>query len=215
MAAIYRGPKRGYTMTDKDVLWLARAFVGEAGKDITRKEAQWHFWAWMNRFHLWSYSNAHFKKFYELIRAHSQAVNPIWMKPGEEKCASSNTGDCSPERIARRHKMCSLTPEQLLEWGVWAFAKEAQDGTLDDPAGEPVYDFATCERVSNQGRPCNGINVGDQCFLTFECLKPGERDAIIPGEVEVDWSVKKIGVTAGVLLFGLTVGWAIYTLVRR
>ena len=218
MAAIYRGPRRGYTMTDEDVLWLARALGGEAGGDINENEAAWHFWSWMDRFHLWKYSAENFKEFWRLLRNHSKAINPAWMTPGEKKCAE-HPEDCKANKIQYREYWCSRTPEQLQKMGLWQLAKKAQDGEIDRPVGEPIPDFAACWLVAKQGRPCLGHRVGpkdeEQCFLPISCLKEGEKSAIIPGDVRVEWGVKKIGITGGVLLFALTVGWAVYTLIRR
>ena len=82
MSAIYRGPTRGYQLTDDDVLWLARGFVGEHGKDCTRDEARALFHSWMDRFLL---VNAIWLKkrfsFVQLLRAHSQALKKSWGDP--------------------------------------------------------------------------------------------------------------------------------------
>jgi hypothetical protein len=218
MGAIYRGPKRGYVMTDDDVLWLARALGGEAGTDITETEAAWHFWCWMDRFHLWKYSDTHFKEFWDLIRHHSKAVNDDWMHPGEKRCADV-PADCKPDKIKYREYWCSQSPAQLQKSGLWALAKKAQDGKLDRPTGEPILDFAACWLVAKQGRPCTGYAVGpkgeEQCFLSKTCLKKDELAAILDGDVRVEWGVEKIGWTAVGLLFATGVGWAIYTLIRR
>jgi hypothetical protein len=216
MGAIYRGPKRGYVMTDDDVLWLARALGGEAKQD--EKSAAWHAWSWMDRFHLWKYSDTHFKEFWELIRAHSKAVNPKWMTPGRDKCAD-RPQDCEPDKIKYREYWCSLTPEQLQEAGLWQLAKSFQEGKLPRPTGEPIPDFAADWLIKNQKRPCMGYCVGptghQQCFLPLSCLFEDERAAILDGDVRVEWGVEKIGWTAVGLLFATGVGWAIYTLIRR
>lgn len=210
--AIYRGPTKGYSLTDTDVLWLARALVGEAGEDCTRREAEFHFWCWMDRFLLvrgrWLTEGW---EFHSLLRAHSQAINPLWMTPGEGQCAA-HPSDCSADRIARRARVCSYSAAQLQSFGVYAFALAAQNGTLDRPTAQTLYDFAACSLVERQGRPCSGINVAGQCFLPYDCLKDSEKKAVVPGNVEMGTTVKTLGISALGVIFGAAVLWAIWKL---
>jgi hypothetical protein len=225
--AIYRGPTRGYSLTDDDVLWLARGFVGEFEGHLTRKNAQWHFWCWMDRFLLinggWLKDN---RSFYDFIRSHSQAINPIWMTPGSAKCASSSTGACAPDKIARRARMCSLGISQLQSYGsakapVYQWALEAQAGTLERPTSAALYNFAACNAIKeNQSdRPCPGIDVDGQCFIIHDCfmgkydgsLKMND-DGSLPDAVSLGIATKTIGKTVVAVLFGVVVVWAIWTL---
>lgn len=220
--AIYRGPTKGYSLTDTDVLWLARAFVGEFEGHLTRKNAQWHFWCWMDRFLLingkWLTTGA---DFYEFLRSHSQAINPIWMTAGAEKCANSSKGACDPLRITRRHKMCDLTVGQLESYGVYKWALEAQVGTLERPTSQPLYNFAACEniRLYQGDRPDYGINVDGQCFITrdswmnkYDGALVRNPDGSIPGAVTTGLTVKKLGISALGVIFGAAVLWAIWKL---
>jgi len=216
MGAIYRGPKRGYVLTDEDVLWLARALGGEFDQD--EETAAWHAWSWMDRFHLWRYSDQHFKKFYELVRAHSKPVNPQWLTPGQGQCAD-HPNDCDPDEIKRRTYWTSRTQAQLEEMGLWQLAKKFQNGDLPRPVDEPIPDFAADWLIKRQKRPCMGYCIGptgdQQCFLPLSCLKESERDAILPGEVSLGTSLSTIAWTSAGLLIASIIGWGIYTLTRR
>lgn len=217
MAAVYRGYKKGYALTDTDVLWLARAFVGEFEGNQTRRNAAVHFWCWMQRF---LFVNGIWMKrgddFWEFLRAHSQAINLIWMTAGEKKCANSSTGACSPESIKRRHRICALGPGDMKKAYAWAL--EAQAGTLEHEPSKVYYNFAACSAIkkNQKWRPCPGDDFDGQCFLGYECLSENEHKSIYPGEVTIVGAVEKsIGWTiAGLVTAGL-VGWAIYTLARR
>lgn len=217
MSVVYRGYKKGYELSDTDVLWLARGFVGEFEGHQTRRNASVHFWCWLDRF---LFVNGTWMKtgmeFWDFLRSHSQAINPIWMIPGEKKCAKSSKGPCSPEAIDRRHRICGLQPEDMKKAYGWAL--EAQAGTLERVGSKVYYNFAACKNIKeNQSwRPCPGDNFDGQCFLGWECLSEKERKAIFPGETEiVGVSKKSIGwMIAGLAAAGV-VGWAIYTLVRR
>jgi hypothetical protein len=216
MPAIYRGPKKSYSLTGDDVLWLARAFVGEFEGHQTRKNACVHFWCWMDRFLLvqgkWMTTGM---EFWEFLRSHSQAINPIWMKPGEEKCAGKTTGPCDQASIARRHRMCALQPEDMKKAYAWAL--EAQEGKLEQVSSEVYYDFAACANIKKYQsyRPCPGDNFDGQCFLPWDCLTDSERKKILPGRVELGTQLTTVGIGLGGVLFAAAVGWAIYTLVRK
>lgn len=211
--ALYRGPisGSGYSLTDDDVLWLARGFVGEAGQDCSRKEAAYHFWCWMNRRMLmkawWNTA-----PFWKLLRAHSQPLNEIWSVVGGEKCAHSSTGMCAPERIAHRKWVQSLTVSQLKALGVYQYAVDAQMGDLERPTSTNIYDFGECGWVASQGYPCTGINIDGECFLTYECLKPDQQRSVVKGSVEFGEPVKKLGISALGVIFGAAVLWALWKL---
>lgn len=216
--AIYRGPERGYSLSDDDVIWLARAFVGEFEGHLSRKNAQWHFWCWMDRFLLWKGARS-LSSFVDLLRSHSSAINPIWMVAGEKKCENMARKECALNLIARRHRMCGLSIKELQHNGAYGFALEAQAGTLERPTGRAIYDFASCEMVGDQHRPCTGISVDGQCFLTFDCLSAKEQAALIrnpdgslPAAVSLGTPVASIAKTAVGLLFGAVVIWALWTL---
>lgn len=220
MAAIYRGPEKGYVLDDNDVLWLARAFVGEAGEDCDERDAGALFHCWMDRFHLvrarW---NTEGWPFVRLLTAHSQPVNDLWIDPDGEKCRAHPEA-CTASRIARRKYIQGLTQADLERIGVWDLALAAQDGSLPRTIAEPTYDFAACSLTSKQGRPCPGTNINGNCILTYECLKDGEREDVIPGTVTVEGSVAQQVVTGGAVAGGigallLAIGAGVAWLVSR
>jgi len=62
------------------------------------------------------------------------------------------------------------------------------EGEFPSPFPEPTYDFAADEYVARQKRPCTGIVVGSPPYnshLTYDCLKPDEKEDVVPGEVYV------------------------------
>lgn len=223
--AIYRGPTRGYTLTDDDVLWLARAFVGEAGENCTREEAEYHFYCWLDRFLLvrkrwlteaWSFA--------ALLRAHSQPINPLWATAGAGKCAEKDPNgvkECDAGHISRRAYIRSLSVSQLTSFGVYQYALEAQAGTLRRRKSYPLYDFASSGTVEGQRRPCTGILVGGQRFLPYECLTADEKSTVLKNEngtlakVEGGLKVSSIGKIAIGVLFGTAVLWAAWTLYTK
>lgn len=213
--AIYRGPKKGYTLSDTDVLWLARGFIGEGGEGCTRKEASALFWCWMDRFML---VNGRWLQegwdFVQLLRAHSQPLNPLWSDASTEKCRANPTY-CTPDKIARRQRIQNMSITALRGYGAYQLALEAQEGTLERAIARPTYDFAACSLTAKQGRPCPGTSVGGNCFLTYDCLKSGERGGIVKGEVELGISTSTIGFSVVGVLFGVGVAWAAWTLWKK
>lgn len=210
MTVVYRGPTRGYTLTDKDVLWLARGFVGEAGEAkgaCSRDEARWLFWAWMNRFLLMPEAKWKNWDFWELVYWHSQALSPKWDDPADEDCLA-HPSHCTPEKIARRVRIRSKTQAQLEAAGVWRFALDAQAGGLSRPWGAArVYDFEACSQTSK------GVNVGGNCFYRFDELSSWQKPLVAGGEkVRVDPSATSLltwtAVGIGVVLGGYTLGKA-------
>jgi hypothetical protein len=216
MAAIYRGPRRGYKLTDDDVLWLARAMVGEAGEGINEQEAAALFHCWMDRLHLvnarWSQEGWSLR---QLIQAHSQPVNPLWIDPDGSKCRQ-HPQYCTAAHIARRKRIQGLSRAQLEQIGSWRFALMAQAGDLPRTIAEPTYDFAACSLTGKQSRPCKGIDLGGNCFLNYDCLKASEKQQVIPGEVVVEGVIPAPGVSLpflGVLIAGAggLFAWYLYS----
>lgn len=218
MAAIYRGPERGYTLDYADVLWLARGLVGEGGENISRTTAAWHAWSWLERllldtrFRSWSYG--------KMVENHSQALSPLWLDPDSAKCKQF-PDDCKGTRLARRERMRSLSESQLRGYGVWQLAEEFQAGTLDCPYSEPMYDFAACSLTRKQSRPCAGVEQAGQCFLPYRCLKSGEKATVIPGTVDLEVNPfdipKKLGgwMWIPVVLAGGYLAWKLWPRRKR
>ena len=188
MGATYRGPHRGYELTDEDVLWLARAFVGEAGNNVTPEEASALFHCWLDRLLLVKGKWANKWSLADMIRAHSQPCNPKWTNPSPALCAKHPT-HCTPAKIRRRKQIQALTVAKLEKIGastsVYALALKAQDGSLGRTIDEPTYDFAACSLTKKQSRPNPGINVGGNCFLPYSSLKPKEAKAVYDENAQV------------------------------
>ena len=55
MPALYRGPKRGYELTEADTQMLAKSLWGENNEEMTEEAAGAVAWAMMNRFLLIDY----------------------------------------------------------------------------------------------------------------------------------------------------------------
>lgn len=209
MPANYKGPTRGYTLTDDDILWLARGFVGEAGEAAgacSREEARWLFWTWMNRFLLMPNAAWSKGKFSDLIRAHSQALSPLWDEPSDPKCLQY-PDRCGPAEIARRARIRSKTKAQLEAAGVWQFAVDAQDGSLSRPMGAAkVYDFEACFQTKK------GVNVGGNCFYRFDELPAWQKPLVATGQTVQVWPTpSSLLRTAALATAGILLGYGAWT----
>lgn len=115
-------PGGEYTLTPNDLLWAARAAAHEGDHEAV-------LWCWTNRWVSWGH--ARFDTLAEMIRAHSQPVNPIWQRGGRccpeanEDCTSpcfesegNPTGEsqycpCSQVSLDRRERAVTLSWEQI------------------------------------------------------------------------------------------------------
>lgn len=204
-AVVYRGPKRGIKLGDQDLLMLARAFVGEAGENVSREEASALFWCWMDRLHLinavWSQSGW---PFWKLVEQHSIPVKPQTLDPNGSWC-DVHPKDCTASQISRRKRIQSLTIPKLQQYGSWQFALEAQAGTLERVIAEPTYDFASCKRVK-------GVNIGGNCFQTYAFLSSSKQNQVIPGQVVIDMPAAEVATGGGQILLALFTGYALFRL---
>ncbi|MHC4643926.1 MAG: hypothetical protein ACYTBJ_00390 [Planctomycetota bacterium] len=166
----------------------------------------------MDRLHLW---NAVWSQegwdLHQLIRAHSQPVNPLWLNPDGSKCRKHPEA-CTKARLARRRHIQSLTEAQLRTIGAWQLAEAARDGSLPRPISDPIYDFASCSLTGRQNRPCPGVNIGGNCFLTYDCLKPSEKERVIAGAVIQDMPVEEVAEKGVPAILALPVGYFLYRL---
>lgn len=217
MAALYRGPLRGYRLNNRDRIVLGASLRGEAGANPSAEDAGAVAWSMMMRFQLmkmkWVQGNWDFGRF---IQAFSQPVNPAWADPTGFFC-KKHPASCTASRLARRKKLIGF-----IDAGNWeafkayapAPAKFAQmfvDGELPNPFHEPIYDFAACsltqKQTSKGSRPSAGINIGGNCFLRYQDLSTSERKYVVPGEVYVGakahlsviWPIV-IGLAGGIFL---------------
>lgn len=180
-AAIYRGPTRGYKLTDEDTEWLARSLWGECkgGGNPTERNAAAVAWAMIQRFLLvrmkWQWENWTFAGF---IRVFSQPVNPRWLPDAPDSLCPAHPERCSPRAIANRHEKQD-TPWEKVPARVKELAKAFQEGKLDNPFSEPIYDF-----FDKTGH--GSILIGDNSFYTYKDLSPEVRRLVIPGTVTVE-----------------------------
>jgi hypothetical protein len=100
---IVRKDGRAYTLTQNDLLWAARAAKYEGGSPAAS------LWAWAWRFMV---NGSGSGSFANLVRAHSQPVNPLWDEATDEKCIA-NPDRCTPAALARRHEAATATWESL------------------------------------------------------------------------------------------------------
>jgi len=96
-----------YNITDSDIKWMIRAAAYEGGNPADT------MWTWMQRFAGGNlgpeYGNfrARFSSLEKLVRAHSQPVNPIWLRTGSKcKVGGPYHGQdpCSEGRLVRREE---------------------------------------------------------------------------------------------------------------
>lgn len=151
-------PSRKYTLTDGDILWLARALYGEAGDPISRRSASAIAWCLINRYLMWGSDFWEGKSFTEFMRAFSQPINPIWTDPNSSKCLGQPK-DCTPERIARRRMIQGAAWEDL-PYSAKLYATTFAQGDLFQVLPNDIVDFSSCKRIER------GIDVGGNCFLS-------------------------------------------------
>lgn len=177
MPTYYVGPKRVYTLTEEDKLWLARAMAGEAGENPGNLDGHKCVgWAMINRF-LLSPAQGNWKTLTELLRAFCQPINPKWALGGPKCPQSSPDRDdpCYVGKLARRERITALP------WN----AIDADIRNLADAfaAGEVFMPDAVLElnhhRISNwaayrvkQPIGYTDINVGDNWFFEDKNLLP-------------------------------------------
>lgn len=183
MPAIFRGPKKGYTLASSDIEWLARSMWGEASTDEGRIAVAWSH---INRFLLvnyrWMQTGWSFKQY---MQSHSQPINPAWSRDGKFCRLGGKYHDreeCAESLLRRRERLQThRVPDRIM-----ALAEAFADGEHPSPFSEPTYDFAACWLTQKQRRPHRGIELGGNCHLPYSALTPKEVTAVIPGEVRVE-----------------------------
>jgi len=214
MSVVFRGPKKGYQLTNDDIEWLARSMWGEASSTTGRIAVAWSH---INRFLLinyrWMQEGWSFKKY---MQNHSQPINPRWRRDGDfckpggicfttRDCAKH----CTENLLKRRDKFqLASVPATMMQ-----LAQEFADGQHPSPFTEPTYDFAACWLVRKQNRPNTGIEIGGNCHLIYSSLKPGSKEikAVVPGEVTLDTAVTSEGISkVGLAIVGLLMVYGVY-----
>lgn len=147
------GPTRRYRLTDTDILWLARALVGETGGTDRRAMAA-VVWTLAQNFLLIRRATT-FETFSTLIRAYSQPVSAAWVNPQSDKCRRSPDA-CSPARIARRQRIQAMGWAEIPE-AVRVVVGAFRRGLLENPVPGAV-DFASYRF------PGDRVNIGGNWF---------------------------------------------------
>jgi hypothetical protein len=97
---VMRGPTGAtYTLTDDDLLWLARAIKGETGTHAEGGVAV--AWALAQNFLCVGANPPRTATFGALIRAYCQPLSPQWADPNSAKCRA-HPDRCTPPMIRRR-----------------------------------------------------------------------------------------------------------------
>jgi hypothetical protein len=223
MPALYRGPKRGYTMSDIDRLVLAASLWGEAGSHPTKQDAAAVAWSMMMRFQLmnmaWLQGGWPFGKF---IRSFSQPVNPRWLDPDGAKC-QAHPDHCTALRLARRAKLQDYLDNystaagwERIQYAAPIPAKYADafyEGKLPNPFSEPVYDFAACwltkKQAASGSRPSPGIDIDGNCFLRYQDLSKSDKERVVAGRVYTGVAAHSLGgLYLAVGIVGTAAAWA-------
>ena len=144
MGKVYLKARDGwsYSITDTDLLWMGRAAEGES-----TREAPHVIWTWLQRYaggqQTGLGSFRHYASLTELVRAHSQPVNPLWARGGA-KCSPGGSGygkpNCAETLLQRRERISSLSFEQLSS-SVRSAISALKTGALDNPVPGAI-DFA-------------------------------------------------------------------------
>jgi hypothetical protein len=137
---VLHGPEdKTYRLTDNDLLWLARALVGEVGasgwsdRDKQRGGAA-VIWALAQNFMLVigaGNRRPRFSTFTNIVRAYCQPVNPAWMDPNGAKC-QSHPDACTPARLNRRRQISSMSWNSIPP-EVRDLVTQFKQGSLDNP----------------------------------------------------------------------------------
>jgi len=98
----------------------------------------------------------------------------------------------------------------LKSFGAYTYAIEAQNGSLERLIQEPTYDFAACSLTRRQNRPCEGINIGGSCYLTWACLTSKEKSQVLSGEVVIETLTAEKAGKFGLFVVGALVLYGLY-----
>lgn len=199
MPAIYRGPTRGYTLTESDIQWLARSMWGEASSAEGRVSVAWSElqrfllldWIWLKEG--WSFAR--------FLRAYSQPINPKYRYQGPIEVQEH-----------RRHITEDAIPQDVL-----ALARSFASGDLPNPFPEPVYGFVSKGSWAGEGRPGPGITIGGNTHVNFQALKADERRGILFQTADADGgavlATVGIGTSAGRMSLGGLAMVTVFTLI--
>lgn len=166
----YKGPSgKTYTLTETDVIWLARSIRGECGPHPTREAAAAVSWTLMNRFMLLP-AFAKWTSFTDLIRAFSQPVNPEWFADGS-KCREGGPfhgkENCDPKTTAWRVQLSGMPLSTL--GPAAGYARAFAEGTLEYPK---AFALLTKDRPTNWGATWLKKKLKDGAIVTLPEATP-------------------------------------------
>ena len=154
-----------YRISAEDKLWAARAAQYE-GHDPTDT-----LWTWTQRHALPAFRRR-YPELHQLIKAHSQPVNPIWRRDGS-KCRPGapyhGTDHCSETRLRRRDTAASLSFSQIRPH-VQAAVNAWAEGRAPNPVDKSV-DFAApnvAQSFLNRHRGARLVKQAGNWFIATE-----------------------------------------------
>lgn len=128
-----------YTITDEDLLWMARAAEGEG-------DPEYVIWSWLQRYAGGETGEGNFRSYPSLtalVRAHSQPVNPKWYRDGEF-CRPGGIHEhddgCVESRLLKRDSLKNK-PYEAIRANVRAAIDALRRNALPNPVPRSI-DFA-------------------------------------------------------------------------
>jgi hypothetical protein len=119
-----------YTLTDDDLLWLARAIKGEAEESVRGGSAV--AWAMAQNYMTTGPGGgprfAALPTFAALLRAYCQPINPAWMDPNGAKCRQRPQA-CTARHLSRRRRISSM-PWDAFSQSIKNIVQQFAAGTL-------------------------------------------------------------------------------------
>lgn len=134
MPAFYIGPKRVYTLTEDDKLWLARAIAGETGERLKGMDGPAAVaWSMMNRF-LLTKGQEIWPTYANLLRNYCQPINPKHARGGS-KCpvGSPDKSDPCYEGLLDRREHISTLAWRDIDIGIRNFVESFAAGNITMP----------------------------------------------------------------------------------
>ena len=110
MVAVFRSvyDEFDYVPTDEDIIWAGVALYGETRGGHSQEEWARILWTWMNRFMLHTPRPNVWPTLANLVKNHSQPVNPKWRLGGSRCPAITTSGNCTEDRLMWRDQMAQL-----------------------------------------------------------------------------------------------------------
>jgi len=140
-----------YVLSAEDILWLGVAAYGESHGNCDPDECAAMMWTWLNRFMLHARRPKVWPSVANLIKNHSQPVNPKWRRTGSFCKGKAQSGDCATSRLKWRDKMADLLNAGEIPDKIVPILTDFVAGRIPEPAGGPWVDFANNKVARNHG----------------------------------------------------------------